>query len=1836
MKSKKFISGLLAGAMVLTSLTTFGVSEVKAADDESLVAYYTFENSLDNVQGEDAATAIVTGLGEYTDGEIVYDADGFKDTAIRLGDYGLKLNRENLGENFTVSMWLKADDVFTENQVLMFLGHHNPEKWIAVSGGRPWGTPDSSLCKFWANGNGYSHTTISTMNIEADGWHQLTLTGSASTVTAYLDGEAVAYADGQDGSTNQPLVGEDQDIYIGVNNWDTEFEGLVDEVKVYDTTSTADEVHKAYLRDIGDLEGFKTATFSFENTLANSEGGDDATPMKARTGGDDTFMYEGGEAQYVEDGFKGSAIRLNDYGLRLNQKNLGENFSVSMWLKADDIFPENQVLMFLGHYSPEKWVAVSGGEPGGRSSSLVKFWARDVADSTSNPEPVYSSHTTLGTTNIDSGGWHQLTVTGSSEKLTAYLDGVAIAYANGQDGRTNHPLVGENQDIYIGVNNWDMEFTGLVDEVQVYQYTLSDEQVADAYRAEMADPEDDKLAEYTFEENIADNNGVSASAIVTGLGDYNGEVKYEAGFRGEAVRLGDYGLKLNKEELGTDFTLSMWVKPDGTFLENQVTAFLGYHSPEKWLGVAGNSNNSANVKFWGLGNGFNSHTTLGRTDLNSGAWHQLTITGTDSTVTAYLDGQQFASGTSNDPLDGENQDIYLGVNYWDNEFSGLMDDVEIYGRALTAGEISELYVTDLLDADYAALSLADEVKWDMTLPATGNSGQTTITWTSDNAAINAETGEVTRPAQGEDDAKVTLTATISNGTRQVTKDFTVTVLAVDPDSDIEDYADQLTLNAGFVSSAISLPETVGAATVAWSSSDPAITVNGNIAEVTRADGTNTPVTLTATVSLAGTDRTVTKEFPLTVLAAGQDVVTYISSDPATGQDGGMKIAQEDGDGFAVLHSNQPILYSSQGTRSFGAAQIFRKADGSFGVVAADGTSSGNLVFFDSEDLISYSNEKLVSVPGVSGIQSVNCVYDSADEVYRIFIQDGNDNIWVAESADLNTISSVEASDYEFQSVEGAPADALNPYTAALTQAEYDALVRKFATITNTGVEAPANVEINQGGEVTLPETVTAEYSDGSTKQLGVEWNADDLAEVDTSVPGDYTVRGTVQRTISYTDPEEPLVYERADPYIVYDSERDMYYFTGSYPTNGVGGADGYDRLVIRAASTIEGLSDASAESVIWDESWDDADGNSYSQWIWAPEIHKIGDYWYIISTAGTNGGNNFGTLRPFMMRCIDPDNITDRNSWEDPVRVKPMAGDEANCLNAMSLDMTYFEADGHSYLAWADFTQTGISSIYIAEINPADPTQLISPCTVISAPEYSWEYVRAVVNEGPAVFKNNGKVYMAFSASGTGSEYCVGLLTANEGDDLLDADSWVKTNYPVLTSTDFNDEVSGPGHNSFTVDEYGNVIIVYHARPAEIHSSGGIHNGDPLQDPCRYAYLQPVNIAADGSPVLNMTPEQELAEEYMNVSITIKVSASEVEKTLTGITVTGQPSRTEYEVGDRFDPSGIEVTAVYSNGDTEVLGADAEGLTFSPEEFTEAGPQTVTVLYTAGNVTQTASVNVTVSEKAEEPAVLTGIEITTMPAKTEYEVGDSFDPEGMVVTASYDKKDPQEVDLNRLTFTPEVFSEAGEQTVTVSYTEDGVTKETELQVTVTEKTVVPEVTLESIKVTPPQKLEYTVGEDLDLTGMAVTAVYSNGDEKDVTADAVLSDFNKDEEGTQTIQVSYTENDVTVTAAFKVTVAAAGTEEPENPGTGEPENPGTEDPGTGDPENPGTEEPGGSPSDSDQPGAGTSAPSGDTDGTDGGSAVQTGDTTNILPTAAVAVFALAGAAAVVILKKRKRG
>lgn len=48
--------------------------------------------------------------------------------------------------------------------------------------------------------------------------------------------------------------------------------------------------------------------------------------------------------------------------------------------------------------------------------------------------------------------------------------------------------------------------------------------------------------------------------------------------------------------------------------------------------------------------------------------------------------------------------------------------------------------------------------------------------------------------------------------------------------------------------------------------------------------------------------------------------------------------------------------------------------------------------------------------------------------------------------------------------------------------------------------------------------------------------------------------------------------------------------------------------------------------------------------------------------------------------------------------------------------------------------------------------------------------------------EHDGKLFMTFSASDTSSAYCVGLLSARSGENLLDPGVWTKWNHPVFQS----------------------------------------------------------------------------------------------------------------------------------------------------------------------------------------------------------------------------------------------------------------------------------------------------------------------------------------------------------------------------------------------------------------------------------------------------------------------
>ncbi len=318
-----------------------------------------------------------------------------------------------------------------------------------------------------------------------------------------------------------------------------------------------------------------------------------------------------------------------------------------------------------------------------------------------------------------------------------------------------------------------------------------------------------------------------------------------------------------------------------------------------------------------------------------------------------------------------------------------------------------------------------------------------------------------------------------------------------------------------------------------------------------------------------------------------------------------------------------------------------------------------------------------------------------------------------------------------------------------------------------------------------------------------------------------------------------FIADRADPYVMRGSDG-YYYFTASYPMYGEQDPEGYDRVILRRAKTIDGLKDAE-EKVIWDEK----DSDTAFRFIWAPELHEINGKWYVYFAA-SGESDNVWDINCHVIACEGKNPYED--SWTDKGKFQSN-GKDTFPFTGFSLDMTYFACGARHYVCWAQ--KDGNSNVYLGEIDPKEPWKLISDSMLLTKPEYDWERVNIPVNEGPAVMIREGRIYVAFSASATGPEYCIGLLYADVNADLLKPVSWSKLSAPLLTSEDLIGEY-GPGHNSFVQDEKGDWVFVYHSRDEKcFRKECGYGQEYPLYDPCRSARVRYVKWDADGMPVLN-------------------------------------------------------------------------------------------------------------------------------------------------------------------------------------------------------------------------------------------------------------------------------------------------------------------------------------------------------------------------------------------------
>ena len=272
----------------------------------------------------------------------------------------------------------------------------------------------------------------------------------------------------------------------------------------------------------------------------------------------------------------------------------------------------------------------------------------------------------------------------------------------------------------------------------------------------------------------------------------------------------------------------------------------------------------------------------------------------------------------------------------------------------------------------------------------------------------------------------------------------------------------------------------------------------------------------------------------------------------------------------------------------------------------------------------------------------------------------------------------------------------------------------------------------------------------------------------------------------------PLLTVGPDPWVVY--WKGFYYYSNTTGKN-------VTLLKTRDLSDLR-----NAQKVVV---WTPEPGKPWSKELWAPELHRWGDKWYIYvaADAGSNEGHRIYVLE---------------NANEDPTEgTYALKGKITDATDKWAIDATVFEVNGQHYMVWSGWEgdKDGEQDLFIAHMSNA--WTIDSPRTKISTPTYAFETHGDLpgrhvnVNEGPEFLRHGDKMFVVYSASACWTDnYSLGVLEAKVSANPLDAASWTKLDHPFL-STDAAAEAFSPGHNGFFKSPDGKEDwVIYHANPA--------------------------------------------------------------------------------------------------------------------------------------------------------------------------------------------------------------------------------------------------------------------------------------------------------------------------------------------------------------------------------------------------------------------------------------
>jgi len=556
----------------------------------------------------------------------------------------------------TISFWVNPASFPAQGEAYLLSFGGWQQRWkISLPGhGKP---------VFTTHSNGACCSDMdSNMPLDVNVWTHVVMVHDGAKDIIYFNGAQVNeknVSGALDPTTHRLGIGYDP---IDIANY---FHGALDEVMIFDEALSAAEIAALYAAQntAPVIPQGLVASYSFNGNGA--DGTDFGNHLDASTASMSTDRFGFGKSALLCNGNSSEAKAPNSEQLN------SPYATVSFWAKVNTL-------------------------PGNGEAFLLSFGGWQERWKISLPphgKPVWTTNHSNGISDMDSGDgnalqpgvWTHVVMVHDGAKDKIFLNGVMAAEKNvvGTLNSTTHILgVGYNP---IDGGNW---FDGSLDDIQLYNYAVSNADIAALHAAQAAFPgtPSDLVAHYSLNGNGSDETQLRNHAT---LEPGAAAVSNRHGWASNAMT--GAALADNSPALQSDHTtISFWVKPNSFPGSGEVYLMSNGGWQERWK--ISMPSHGKPVFTTHSGGACCADMDSG-TPLSIGAWTHVVMVHDGAKDKIFFNGVMVNERNSPGALDKTKYPLGIGFDPIDGAgyFDGALDDVQIYNTALSSTEIAALY-----------------------------------------------------------------------------------------------------------------------------------------------------------------------------------------------------------------------------------------------------------------------------------------------------------------------------------------------------------------------------------------------------------------------------------------------------------------------------------------------------------------------------------------------------------------------------------------------------------------------------------------------------------------------------------------------------------------------------------------------------------------------------------------------------------------------------------------------------------------------------------------------------------------------------------------------------------------------------------------------------------------------------------------------------------------------------------------------------------------------------------------------------------------------------------------